>query len=91
MVRLSRWRNHLGGGLLAFVGAAAIALAVFFALHRPQARPVQFRMTAGQEDGTRHRIAEELQREAARRAIFIDLRAMTGSESALARPRDRAG
>ena len=40
-------------------------------------------MTAGQEGGTRHRIAQALRREAAHRRIAIELQAMAGSEAAL--------
>ena len=63
-VRLSkRFRD----GLLAILGVAALSLAAFFALHEPLRRPVRLRMTAGQEGGTRHRIAQALQREAGHR------------------------
>ncbi len=79
-VRLSkRFRD----GLLAILGVAALSLAAFFALHEPLRRPVRLRMTAGQEGGTRHRIAQALQREAAQRAIAIELQAMAGSEAAI--------
>jgi hypothetical protein len=79
-VRLSkRFRD----GLLAILGVAALSLAAFFALHEPLGRPVRLRMTAGQEGGTRHRIAQALQREAAQRAIAIELQAMAGSEAAI--------
>ncbi len=61
----------------------ALSLAAFFALHEPRERPVRLRMTAGQEEGTRHRIAQVLQREAAHRALAIELQAMAGSEEAL--------
>ena len=60
MLRSARWRDRLRGGLLAFLGVAAIGLAAFFAWHEPRVRPVQLRMTAGQQEGTRHRIAQEL-------------------------------
>jgi hypothetical protein len=79
-VRLSkRFRD----GLLAILGVAALSLAAFFALHEPLGRPVRLQMTAGQEGGTRHRIAQALQREAAQRAIAIELQAMAGSEAAI--------
>jgi TRAP-type uncharacterized transport system substrate-binding protein len=83
MIRSARWRDRLRGGLLAFLGLAAIGLAAFFAWHEPRVGLVQLRMTAGQQKGTRHRIAQELRREASRRGVSIALRAMTGSEAAL--------
>src|SRR5262249_21008062 len=70
-------------GTLVALGLTAIGLAVFFALHDPRERPVHLRLTAGQEEGTRHRIAQELRREAARRGLFIDVRPMAGSSDAL--------
>ena len=89
MLRSARWRNRLGGGLLAFLGVSAIGLAAFFAWHESRVRPVQLRMTAGQQKGTRHRIAQELRREASRRGISIALREMSGSGDAL--PRSKPG
>ena len=62
-VRLSR---RIRDGLLAILGVAALSFAAFFALHEPLRRPVRLRMTAGQDGGTRHRIAQALRREAAR-------------------------
>ncbi len=81
------WPARLGkrvrDGLLAILGVAALSLGTFFALHEPRERPVRLRMTAGQDGGTRHRIALALQREAAHRAIAIELQAMVGSGEAL--------
>ncbi len=79
-VRLSR---RIRDGLLAILGVAALSFAAFFALHEPLRRPVRLRMTAGQDGGTRHRIAQALRREAAQRAIAIELQAMAGSEAAI--------
>ena len=67
----------------AVVGVTALGVAAFFAFYEPPVRSVRLRMTAGQEGGTRHRIAQVLQREAARRALAIELQAMAGSEKAL--------
>ena len=83
MVRSSRWRGRLRDPLLALLGVAALGLAAFFALHEPRERPVHLRMTAGQEEGTRHRIAQELRRAGARRGLSIELRPTTGSQQAL--------
>jgi TRAP-type uncharacterized transport system substrate-binding protein len=83
MVRPARFGKRVRDGLLAILGLAALGLAAFFALHEPRERPVRMRMTAGQEGGTRHRIAQALRREAARRAITIELEAMAGSGEAL--------
>ena len=81
------WPGRLGkrvrDGLLAILGVAALGLGTFFALSEPRERPVRLRMTAGQDGGTRHRIALALQREAAQRAIAIELQPMAGSGEAL--------
>ena len=78
-----RWRKRLRDGSLAILGLTAIGLALFFALYRTGERPVRLRLTAGQEEGTRHRIARELGREALRRGLIIDLRPTPGSQDAL--------
>ena len=83
MVWPARFGKRLRDGLLAILGVLALCLAAFFALYDRWERPVRLRMTAGQEGGTRHRIAQALQREAARRALAIELQAMAGSEEAL--------
>jgi TRAP-type uncharacterized transport system substrate-binding protein len=83
MNRSARWRKRLRDGSLAVLGVTAIAMAVAFAVHEPRERPVRLRLTAGQEEGTRHRLAEELRREAARRRIVIDLHPTAGSQEAL--------
>src|SRR5262249_37401849 len=71
MLRSARLGKRFRDGSLVVLGVTAIGLAVFFALHEPRERPVNIRLTAGQEKGTRHRIALELRREAARRDLFI--------------------
>lgn len=83
MIPRARWIKGVRDGLLAVLGVAALGLAAFFALHQPKERPARLRITAGQTEGTRHRIAQELQREAAHRAITIELHATAGSEEAL--------
>lgn len=70
-------------GVLAILGLGALALAVFFAFRKPDDRPVRLRMTAGQEGGTRHRVAQALRQEASHHAILIDLRPTDGSDDAL--------
>jgi TRAP-type uncharacterized transport system substrate-binding protein len=79
----ARLRRRFRDGLLAILGVAGCAVAAFFAFHEPRERPVRLRMTAGQEGGTRHRIAQALRREAAHRAIAIEVQAMAGSDEAL--------
>jgi TRAP-type uncharacterized transport system substrate-binding protein len=83
MVRPARFGKRVRDGLLAILGMAALGLATFFALQEPRERPIQFRLTAGQEEGTRHRIARALRREAAERGIAIELQATAGSGEAL--------
>ena len=79
----TRWRKRIRDGSLAFLGVTAIGVALFFAWRESRDRPVRLRMTAGQQEGTRHRLARELRREALRRGLFIDLRATAGSREAL--------
>ncbi len=52
-------------------------------MSQPRERPVRLRLTAGQAEGIRNRIAQELRREAARRHLVIDLRPTAGSQEAL--------
>jgi TRAP-type uncharacterized transport system substrate-binding protein len=79
----ARLGKRIRDALLAILGVAALCLAAFFAVHQPQERSIRLRMTAGQEAGTRHRIAQALRREAARRSLVIELYEVTGSEEAL--------
>ena len=83
MVWPARFGKRVRDGLLAIIGVAALSVAAFFAVHEPRERSVRLRMTAGQDGGTRHRIAQALRREAAHRALAIELQAMAGSEEAL--------
>jgi TRAP-type uncharacterized transport system substrate-binding protein len=69
--------------LLAVLGLVALCLAAYFAFHEAQKRPVRLRVSAGQEWGTRHRIAQALRREAAHRALTIELLPVAGSEEAV--------
>ena len=81
------WRGRFGkrvrDGMLGVLGAVALGVAAFFAFYEPPLRSIDLRMTAGQDGGTRHRIAQVLRGHAARRAVAIELRAMAGSEKAL--------
>jgi TRAP-type uncharacterized transport system substrate-binding protein len=79
-VRIGR---HVRDGLLAFLGLVAFGLAAAFVLSPTPERAVKLRLTAGQEAGTRHRIARVLRREAIRRKIEIDLYPTVGSAEAL--------
>ncbi len=83
MLRPARWRKRFRDGSLALLGLVGLASALFFALYEPRERPVRLRMTAGQVEGTRYRIAEELRREAARRGMVIELQPTAGSQEAL--------
>jgi TRAP-type uncharacterized transport system substrate-binding protein len=83
MLRSTRSRRRIRDGSLALLGLVAIGTALFFALYQPRERPIRLRMTAGQVEGTRHRIAEELAREAVRRNLVVDLRPTAGSQEAL--------
>jgi TRAP-type uncharacterized transport system substrate-binding protein len=83
MSRGLRIGKGLRDGAFAILGIGALALAVFFWLHTPKERAVRLRMTAGRQAGERHTIAEVLKREAARRAIAVDLRETAGSDEAL--------
>jgi TRAP-type uncharacterized transport system substrate-binding protein len=81
------WRERFGkrvrDGMLGVLGVAALGVAAFFTFYEPPVRSIRLRMTAGQEGGTRHRIAQVLRGQAASRAITIELQAMAGSEKAL--------
>jgi TRAP-type uncharacterized transport system substrate-binding protein len=79
----ARFTKRVRDGLLAILGIAALCLASSIALHEPRERPVRLRLSAGQAEGTRHRIAQALRREAARRAIAIELHVTAGSDVAL--------
>jgi TRAP-type uncharacterized transport system substrate-binding protein len=83
MVWPARFSKRLRDGSLAILGVTALGLAAYFAFHEPGQRPVRLRMTAGAEGGARHRIGQELQREAAHRALTIELAVMAGSEAAI--------
>ena len=83
MVWPARFRRRIRDSLLAILGVTALGGAAFYALYEPSERPVRLLMTAGQERGTRHRIALVLGRAAANRALSIDLQPMAGSEDAL--------
>jgi TRAP-type uncharacterized transport system substrate-binding protein len=83
MLWSARLRRRVRDGVLGALGITALCSAAFFALDMPQERQVRMRMTAGQEGGTRHRIAQALRREAAPRALALDLTAMAGSQEAL--------
>jgi TRAP-type uncharacterized transport system substrate-binding protein len=83
MLHSPRWRKRYRDGALAVLGLVAIGTALFFAFYRPRERPVWLRMTAGQAGGTRHRIAQELRREAIHRRLMIEVRPTAGSEEAL--------
>ena len=83
MVWPVRFGRRVRDGLLPPLGLAALGLAAVFAFYQPPERSVHLRMTAGQEVGTRHRIARVLKREAAQRLIAIDLQPTAGSAEAL--------
>jgi TRAP transporter TAXI family solute receptor len=83
MSRGLRIGKRLRDGAFALLGLAALALAAFFWLHEPGERSVRLRLTAGRAAGERHRIADVLRREAAHRAITLDLKETAGSEEAL--------
>ncbi|HEY2156031.1 MAG TPA: TAXI family TRAP transporter solute-binding subunit [Isosphaeraceae bacterium] len=78
-----RWRKTARDGAFALLGLAALGLAAFFWLHVPKERPVRLRLTAGRSAGERYRIAEALRREAARRAIAIEVVETAGTDAAL--------
>jgi TRAP-type uncharacterized transport system substrate-binding protein len=79
----ARFRKRFRDGLLAVLGVACCGIAALFALYEAREQPVRLRMTAGHEGGTRHRIAQALRRQAAHRAIAIELEAMAGSDEAI--------
>ena len=83
MVWPGRSGKRVRDGLLIILGVGALLLAALFALYEPREHAVRLRMTAGQERGTRHRIAQVLRREAAHRTLAIELQATAGSEEAL--------
>jgi TRAP-type uncharacterized transport system substrate-binding protein len=71
------------------LGAAALALAVFFYFHSPREHRYRLRLTAGSKVGMRHRLAQLLQAEVARQGIDLELYETHGSEDALDRVNDR--
>jgi TRAP-type uncharacterized transport system substrate-binding protein len=83
MVWPVRVGKRVRDGLLAVLGVAAIGGAAFFVLHEPPERDVRLWMTAGREDGARHLIAQELQRDAYPRKLKIELKPKAGSAEAL--------
>jgi TRAP-type uncharacterized transport system substrate-binding protein len=78
-----RRRKAARDGAFALLGLAALGLAAFFWLHVPKERPVRLRLSAGRSAGERYRIAEALRREAARRAIAIEIVETAGTDEAL--------
>jgi TRAP-type uncharacterized transport system substrate-binding protein len=70
-------------------GLAALGLALFFYFHTPSDKSYHLRMTAGNALGMRHRLAEDLQGELARRNVTFDLMPCRGSEDALDRVNSR--
>ena len=83
MVWPARFRTQIRDGMLAILGVSALGLAAFYALYEPPEQPLKLLMTAGQEQGARHRNAQMLRRAAANRALTIELKPMAGSEEAL--------
>ncbi len=83
MVQGFRWRKAARDGAFALLGLAALGLAAYFWLHVPKERPVRLRLTAGRAAGERYRIAQALRREAARRAIAIEVVETAGTDEAL--------
>lgn len=80
--RMRSWRT-VRDGTLAILGLAAIGMAAFMWLYDPVEGPIRLKMTAGRSAGERGRIAQVLQREAARRSIDIELVPTAGSDEAL--------
>ena len=77
------WTALTALAVTSLLGVAALGLAAFFWLHEPKDRTVRLRITAGRAAGERHRIAEVLRREAARRSIFLQVVETAGTEQAL--------
>jgi TRAP-type uncharacterized transport system substrate-binding protein len=65
------------------LGLAALALAFYFSVRAPSQRSYRLSLTAGNELGMRHRLAESLRDEVAQRRVTLDLRPSQGSEQAL--------
>jgi TRAP transporter TAXI family solute receptor len=84
---MSVWRIRFSktfrDGALAFFGLAALGLAAYFIWHVPQEQPIKLRMTAGQVEGVRQRLAEILRQEAGRKGIELTIVGGPGSEAAL--------
>jgi TRAP-type uncharacterized transport system substrate-binding protein len=83
MSRRTRFGRSLRDGAFVALALAAVGLAAFLWGYEKPERPVRLRMSAGRVAGERHRIAEELKHEAARRLIRIDLRETAGTDAAL--------
>jgi TRAP-type uncharacterized transport system substrate-binding protein len=83
MVWPGRFGKRVRDGLLGVVGVAALSIAAFYALYKPPVRTVALRLTAGRAEGTRHRIAQALQRAAEKRRVEIELHETAGSAEAL--------
>jgi TRAP-type uncharacterized transport system substrate-binding protein len=71
-----KWVAPLGG-------VAALGLAIFFYFHSPREHRYRLRLSAGDKVGMRHRLAQLLQTEVARRGIERELDETHGSEDAL--------
>jgi TRAP-type uncharacterized transport system substrate-binding protein len=71
-----KWRAPLAG-------LVVLALAVYFAFHSAGQRSYRLSLTAGNEAGMRHRLAERLRGEVEARRMTLDLRPSLGSEQAL--------
>jgi TRAP-type uncharacterized transport system substrate-binding protein len=62
---------------------AALALAVYFYFRAPRQHAYHLSLTAGNEVGTRHRLATRFRSEVERRGITLDIHPSLGSEQAL--------
>src|SRR5262245_29015603 len=69
--------------LVPLVGLTGLALAFFFYFHAPREHSYHLSLTAGNEAGMRHRLAERFRTEVAARRLTVDLRPSLGSEQAL--------
>jgi hypothetical protein len=75
--------------LAPLAGLGALGLALFFFLHPTRERTYRLRMTAGNELGMRHRLAQMLQAELAPKGIELEIQPTPGSEEALDEVNDR--
>jgi TRAP-type uncharacterized transport system substrate-binding protein len=71
-------------------GLGALALACFFYFHTARERTYRLRMTAGNELGMRHQLAQMLQADLAGQGIELELHETPGSEEALDKVERRA-